>query len=281
MTRPALAREGEIRFDDYNYVVINTSGGKDSQAMMDVVYEKAVRERYPLSRVVAVHADLGRVEWEGVAELAEEHARHYGIAFHKVSRPQGDLLVQIEQRGKWPSPQQRYCTSDHKRGQITKVVTGLDRQLRTVGGRVRRDMRTTYLNCMGMRAQESSARKKMEAIRPNKTMTTKSRTVTDWLPIHDWKVEDVWARIRGAGTRHHWAYDKGMPRLSCCFCIFAPKPALAIAARLNPGLFKEYVALEEKMGHTFSFNFSLADVKREMEAGVYNAGSDITDEWNM
>ena len=37
-----------------------------------------------------------------------------------------------------------------------------------------------------------------------------------------WKVEDVWARIKASGVEHHKAYDLGMSRLSCCFCVFAP-----------------------------------------------------------
>src|SRR5207247_6349869 len=56
-------------------------------------------------------------------ELAEEQARHYGLEFVAVSRPQGDLLEHIAQRRMFPSPSVRYCTSDHKRSQILKVLT--------------------------------------------------------------------------------------------------------------------------------------------------------------
>lgn len=30
--------------------------------------------------------------------------------------------------------------------------------------------------------------------------------------------------------------DLGMPRLSCCFCIFSPRSALLLAGKHNPGL---------------------------------------------
>jgi 3''-phosphoadenosine 5''-phosphosulfate sulfotransferase (PAPS reductase)/FAD synthetase and related enzymes len=86
----------------YRWVVINSSAGKDSQAMLDHVVELCDRAYVPRSRLVVAHADLGRVEWPGTRELAEEQARHYGLAFHTVARPQGDLLDHIARRGLVP-----------------------------------------------------------------------------------------------------------------------------------------------------------------------------------
>ncbi len=74
---------------DYDVILINTSGGKDSQTMMRRVYDLACRAGVT-DRLFAVHADLGRVEWEGVPELAKAQAFHYGIPFRVVKRPQGD-----------------------------------------------------------------------------------------------------------------------------------------------------------------------------------------------
>src|ERR1700685_395219 len=47
----------------FRWILINSSAGKDSQAMLDVVVEKADRARVPRERLVVVHADLGRGEW--------------------------------------------------------------------------------------------------------------------------------------------------------------------------------------------------------------------------
>src|SRR5919197_4142546 len=109
----------------YHWIILNSSAGKDSQAMLDYVVEQGDRVGVPRGRLVVAHADLGRVEWPGTRELAEEQARHYGLAFVAVARPQGDLLEHIAQRGLFPSPAARYCTADHKRGQIFKVLTRL------------------------------------------------------------------------------------------------------------------------------------------------------------
>lgn len=244
----------------YDVIVINSSAGKDSQAMTDYVIEQADRQGVSRDRIVMFHADLGRVEWEGTAELAEEHARHYGIRFIKIARPQGDLLTQIEQRGMFPDAARRYCTSDHKRGQGRKVLTSLVTERSGLGRPVR------VLNCMGFRREESPARAKKLALRRDESASNGKRHVDEWLPILEWTTGQVWARIRRAGTRHHWAYDAGMPRLSCSFCVLASKSALIRAAQLRPALAAEYTAVERRIGHRFRQDLSMAEVVAQAQS---------------
>lgn len=251
----------------YDIILVNSSGGKDSQAMLDHVVALA-SEAGVKERLVVVHADLGRVEWDGTAALAQRQAEHYGVRFEKVGRPQGDLLQHVKERGMWPSPAQRYCTSDHKRGQVAKVVTKLTKESRGGGRRF-----TRVLNCMGLRAQESPARAKKAAFQTDARLSNQSRQVDNWLPIHDWSERSVWANIKASGVEHHYAYDLGMPRLSCIFCIFAPKPALVLAGKHNPELLAEYVAVEEAINHTFKPELSMADIKAAVDAG--DAGVEV------
>jgi hypothetical protein len=112
----------------YRWVVLNSSAGKDSQAMLDVVVGRCDHAGVPRERLVVVHAELGRVEWPGTRALAEQQARCYGLDFVAVARPQGDLLDHIAARGLFPSPAARFCTSDHKRAQCLKVLTRLTAQ---------------------------------------------------------------------------------------------------------------------------------------------------------
>lgn len=239
-----------------DYIVVNTSAGKDSQAMMDHVYWLAV-EAGVVEKLVAVHADLGRVEWKGTRELAEQHADHYGMPFHVVRREKGDLLDQIEARGMFPDSGNRYCTSDQKRDQVAKFHTAITNELRATkpGRRVR------ILNCMGFRAQESTARAKREVLEGDKRTTNGKKVVVNWLPIHKWTVDQVWSTIKASGVPYHYAYDLGMPRLSCCFCIFAPVDALVIAGKANPELLAEYVRVEKKIGHTFRNKLPIAHIQ--------------------
>ena len=43
-----------------------------------------------------------------------------------------------------------------------------------------------------------------------------------------------------------------MSRLSCVFCIMASRADLRTAAQLQPALYRTYVELEERIGHTLS-----------------------------
>lgn len=246
-----------LNLRDFDVIVINTSGGKDSQAMMDHVYSLAVNAGV-VDRLVALHANLGRVEWQGTTELAREQAEHYGIKFIECKREINDLLEQVEARGMFPDQGNRYCTSDQKRDPSLKAVRKLDRQ----DGK-----RTRVLNCMGFRAEESPARSKRPVIEINKRGSNGKREVLNWLPIHKWTVGEVWQTIRASGVRHHQAYDLGMPRLSCVFCIFAPEEALMLAGKHNPELLAEYVRVEKKIGHTFRHKLSLASIQERLASG--------------
>ena len=258
---------------EYDVILVNTSGGKDSQTMMRVVVDLA-KAAGVMDRVVAVHADLGRMEWEGTRELAEKQARHYGLPFRVESRrtASGDsqnLLEHVEARGMWPSSTTRYCTSDHKRGPIGRTITAITKGID--GARV--------LNCLGFRAEESPARAKRPAFAVNERASNTRRTVHDWLPIHNWTENEVWENIEASGVEHHRAYDLGMPRLSCVFCIFAPKAALILAGKHNRELLSDYVAVEKRIDHTFRKELSLADIQAAVEMDT--APEDMSGAWNM
>jgi 3'-phosphoadenosine 5'-phosphosulfate sulfotransferase (PAPS reductase)/FAD synthetase len=253
----------------YDWIVVNTSAGKDSQAMLDEVVGLAdvsgVRDR-----LVAVHADLGRVEWPGTRELAAEQAARYGVRFEVVRRRGTDLLDRVRERGKFPDSARRWCTSDFKRSPVAMLHTGL-------AAETGRGRRVAILNCLGMRAQESPARAKLPPFIDGDrgknddgkvTPGTNGRKRIDaWHPIHDWSVEQVWARIRESGVPWHPAYDKGMPRLSCMFCIFSPKAALMVAGKSNRPLLDQYVAIEQETGHDFRHGFKIAEVAAALDRG--------------
>jgi 3'-phosphoadenosine 5'-phosphosulfate sulfotransferase (PAPS reductase)/FAD synthetase len=241
---------------DYDILLVNSSAGKDSQASLDVV-ACAARSAAVLDRVVVVHADLGDAEWDGVPELAAEHAAHYGLRFEIAGRAE-TILERVAHRGLWPDSKRRWCTSDFKRGPIRKVMTRLVSELRESQRVVDRPVHV--LNVMGLRAEESPARSRRIPYAPNTAATNGRRRVDDWYPIHDWTVAQVWDRIRAAGTRPHTAYAQGMSRLSCRFCILASRADLICSARLNPELADRYAAVERQTDHRFRADLSMADI---------------------
>ncbi len=246
----------------YDIILVNSSAGKDSQAMLDLVVRRAI-ELGIKDRVIVVHADLGRVEWAGTKELAEEQAKMYGVRFEVVTRPQGDLLQYALERKKWPASNARWCTSDLKRSQIFRVMTKLVKELKHPAGSPVR-----ILNCLGIRAAESPARSKKTPFERLLKATNGLRTVDQWYPIFDWSVEQVWSTIKASGVPSHRAYTLGMPRLSCVFCVFAPENALLLAGKHNRALLRQYVEVEQQIGHTFRKNFPIASIEAKLDAGV-------------
>ena len=257
----------------YDVILINISGGKDSQAALDETVRAAdaagVRDR-----IVTVFCDLGdEDEWPGTRELAAGHAAHYGLRHEVVRReittPSGQRVQQtltghIEQRGKWPDAARRYCTSDLKRAPVHRLMTRLAAEQRAAGITGRR---VRILNVLGLRAQESAKRALMTPFSRDERATNQTvRLVDEWLPIHSWTVQQVWARIAGAGTRPHPVYAAGMPRLSCRFCVLASRSALVLAARLDPEGAERRAAMEQRMGHTFRKDLPMRDIIAEASA---------------
>ncbi len=206
--------------------IVNHSGGKDSQAMY-----LEIRKQVPAAQIVIIHADLGEVEWGGAVEHIKRTTN--GEPLH-ICRSRRGLLQMIEERGMFPSPSQRQCTSDLKRGPIERTIRQLGVKL--------------IVNCMGMRAQESSGRNKLSAFKLNERNSKAGREWYDWLPVHTLTTDEVYAEIAAAGQKPHWVYEAGMSRFSCCFCIMSNTADLKTAARLNPSLYRRYVSLEKSTG---------------------------------
>lgn len=225
--------------------VINHSGGKDSQAMYLVM-----RDIVPSEQLVIVHADLGEVEWAGALSHILAYSRGERV---EVCRSRRTLLQMVEERGMFPSPQQRQCTSDLKRGPIERTIRGITRERQAQGI----ESWGLVVNCMGMRAQESSSRAKLTPFKRNDGNSKAGREWYDLLPIHDMNAEEVFATIASRGQKPHPIYSLGMTRFSCVFCVMASEADLKTAARLaterpellnDPQLYRKYVELERSTG---------------------------------
>jgi DNA sulfur modification protein DndC len=221
--------------------VVNHSGGKDSQAMFIRLLEIV-----PAAQLLVVHATLGEAEWPGALEHAQQQAQAAGVPFI-VAEASKSFLGMVERRFQtrpevpsWPSASTRQCTSDLKRGPITREV----RRYASARGITR------IVNCMGMRAQESSARAKKSAWAEHAAHGVAGRAWYDWLPIHELSLTDVLGTISDAGQALHPAYRLGNERLSCVFCVMASASDLRNGAEQNPELYARYVEMERRTGYT-------------------------------
>lgn len=248
-----LVEQGAIFF-------VSHSAGKDSQAMY--LY---INKHVPSEQIIVIHSDLGKAEWAGVQSHIQATVEH---EIHVVTNESKDFFEMVRKRGMFPSPQYRQCTNDLKVGPINKLIRKIMKEKNCLVG----------LNCTGIRAEESPNRAKKEPISYNKKLTiferfdcpkgttdkkgrvkrledyttpkAGERVVYDWLPIFDWTTSEVFGAIKASGQRPHIAYENGMSRLSCAFCIMANKSDLRTSAKYNTELMREYVALEKEVGHT-------------------------------
>ena len=220
-------------------VAINSSGGKDSQAMT-ILLARIV----PHDQLVVVHAPLGEVEWPRTIEHIENTIpAGVPLIFAPVASGKS-LLERVEERGRFPGPQQRWCTADLKRSPIERELRRhLKAHLRFAG---------RIVSAIGIRRDESNARsKRIPWVRSDRNSRA-GREWFDWLPIFDLTTDDVFRVIRDAGQSPHWVYGQQMSRCSCTFCIFSSRPDLRRAAELRPSLYRKYAALEKRIGHTLS-----------------------------
>lgn len=257
----------------FAWIVCHSSAGKDSQTALRRTLEAVDAQGVDRSRVVVSHQDLGEMEWPGTKDLARLQAAAHGLRFEVTryrDRSGGEptLLDYVRKRRKWPSNSQRFCTSEFKRGPGNRLLTALSRE-----------RPGPILQVFGFRAEESPARAKKKVLAADARASTGRKPVTNWLPIHGWTEDEVWEDIHASGIPYHPAYDLGMTRLSCRFCIFAPPGQLLVSARNNPGLFAEYLSLEEEIGHTFKNGQSLAGIARMLDEGREAPVDDGA--WNM
>lgn len=238
----ALPKQVQQLADQGALFVVNHSAGKDSQAML-----LELLDHVPADQILVVHAELPEADWPGLRDHIEATVPA-GIEI-RYCRATRTLLEKVALRHEtrpdapcWPGAGPRWCTSDLKRDPIAKTVRGWLKE--------HPDHSKVVVHCEGIRAQESSQRSKRQEFSPNKRESKAGRQVWTWYPIFNLTEDQVFARIAAAGQQAHWAYQAGMSRLSCSFCIYGRPSDLRIAARLRPDLARKYLAMEESTGYT-------------------------------
>jgi 3'-phosphoadenosine 5'-phosphosulfate sulfotransferase (PAPS reductase)/FAD synthetase len=214
--------------------VANHSGGKDSQAML-----LKLRNCVPRTQLIVIHADLPDIDWPGTWEHIENTCAD--LKPIKVVAVK-TFFEMVERRQMWPSPKYRQCTSDLKRGPIEKAIRHHIKD---------HDLSGLVVNCMGIRAEESCMRAKAKVFQFSRRNSKAGREWYDWLPIHEWTTDEVYAEILAANECVHWAYHMGMDRLSCIFCIMASKDDLVTAAKLEPEVYSRMVQIEKDINFSF------------------------------
>lgn len=213
---PTLAIDSPIRqaLADGAWVVFNLSGGKDSGASAHAVSRLLDSMGHPASHRLAVHADLGRAEWDSTPAMVEAVANHIGVPLFVVRRKAGDMVARWEQRfangktryealetynliGPWSSSSLRFCTSELK--------------AQVIGPELARRLRgQTIISVVGIRRDESQRRRNTPVskidtrfAKPGNRYGTRMLL---WHPLVDWKSDSVFACHAQGNVPLHEAY---------------------------------------------------------------------------
>lgn len=258
----------------YDAIVVALSGGKDSLAALIAILE-ALHGLSNRPQVFAVHADLGDVEWPGVSRVVTAQAKHFGVetmivrrhgravkrssSTYRAGERYGDIVHHMKRNRHMFRQDTRACTSEHKRGPIGTAITAIANQLRVGKEQVR------ILNVMGIRAAEGRRRSKLKSFYRDNRFTTGRKLVDVLFPIFDWGQNAVWRAIWRTGVPWPWAYDAGVPRLSCPFCVFSTPAAWRVAAYCLPRLANRYFELEITLEETLGRKHAVGDIVCEID----------------
>jgi 3'-phosphoadenosine 5'-phosphosulfate sulfotransferase (PAPS reductase)/FAD synthetase len=273
-----LPQEIEAALRAGAWAVFNLSGGKDSSAALFAAMPMLDALGHPRERRIAVHADLGRAEWDCTPQTVQAIAARANIPLTIRRRQSGDLFERWHQRfeagkaryeelstynliGPWSSASLRFCTSEQKAQVIGPYLA------RNLAGAI-------IIQIIGIRRDESSAR----SAAPNWKKDTRfaadgnraGTTMLIWHPVLDWSNDDVFDFHKANAIPLHEAYTQyGSTRLSCRYCVLQSLADQRAAATCpsNHEAFIHLVALEARS--TFSFQPSrwLADTAPHLLPG--------------
>ncbi|MCQ9179067.1 phosphoadenosine phosphosulfate reductase [Streptomyces sp. IBSBF 2953] len=295
---------------DYDLIVGNLSGGKDSWLMQSVLMD-AARAAGVADRVWTFHATLGPLEWPGVeyggqyypsvSELAAQQSAASGVPAERHIEatkltldddPEPyDLLTYIAAYGCFPRLGTRYCTKAFKEqvedASFTPIINGLKVKLglATKPNAVKLTRRVRRLKSLGLRSDESRDRAARPAYR--NVMTNGVRHLDEWCPAKDWTTQQVKDFHAETGFPHHWTYDShpgagdwaGTSRCSCSFCILGSKRDLLISVQRRPRLAELIAHVETVRGDTFRPDISMHElIALSRQPGAPKGGVVIPDE---
>lgn len=248
---PALDPRVRHAAEQGAWIVFNLSGGKDSSAAAFAASIWLDRIGHPRGRRVAIHADLGAIEWRSTPDMLRSICDRLEVELIVVHRAAGGLIERWEQRfeagkqryaaletytliGPWSSAKLRFCTSELK----SHII---ERELR------RRFGAGQFVSIVGLRRDESSARAKTPIVKDGSAGLV-------WHPLVEWSADDVFALHRRHALPLHEAYVRwGASRMGCSFCVLSCERNLGASARA-PSNLPAYLGLVElEARSTFSF----------------------------
>ena len=253
-------------------VAYSLSGGKDSVSISHAADRLLDKLGHPRNRRIAIHSDLGRIEWQTTPAIVEAAAAAIGVPLVVVRRKAGDLVDRWERRfelgldryidlrtyhltGPWSSASNRFCTAELK----TQVI--LPELLRQWKG-------TEILSIVGIRRQESLKRRLAPISKREGKPWVRAGggCITTWHPGVDIREDEVFTYLEREALPVAEPYRLGSTRFGCAFCVLGSENDLTVSARApgNLGLLHHLVDIEAQSTFSFQQQRWLGDIAPDL-----------------
>ena len=253
-------------------VAFSLSGGKDSISIGYATSALLDTLGHPRDRRVAIHADLGRIEWQSTPATVEAGAARLGVPLIIVRNRSYDMLSKWDRRfelgcrryeqletyhltAPWSSANNRFCTSEMK----TQVI---------LPELLRRFPTDRIVSVVGIRRQESIKRRLTPVSKPEAACWTRKRgaNILTWNPGVDVREDEVYAYCERHNLPLPESYDLGSTRHGCAFCVLASENDIRVAAHAPGNRGTLFHLVDREAVSTFSFQADrwLGDVARDI-----------------
>lgn len=284
-----------LPLDEYDYIIVSFSGGKDSLASLLHVLELGARPEKIELWHQAVDGKPGVdprfFDWpctesycKGVARTVDLPLKFqwreggYEREILKVDAPTAPIAFELPdgsvgQAGGTGAPNTRLMFPAAVADLRTRWCSAL-LKIDVATAAINNDPRlkkAKVLEVTGERRQESNNRARYATVERHKS-TTKSRRVDQWRAILDWPEQQVWDIIKRWRIRPHPAYYLGWGRVSCLPCIFGNPDQWASVRAITPDLFAKILGYERKFDHTIQQG---GDIEYLANKGKSFVGNDL------
>lgn len=209
---------------------IGVSGGKDSTALLLwAVHESG----YDPETLDVTFCDTGNEHVMTYAHVEMLSKKVCPIEWLKGKR---DFFELVKAHDRFPSPTVRFCTKELKIRPTQKHI----KKLVAEGNDV--------VMHSGIRSNESFARSKLvkrEELRPH---------VTEYRPLLQWTIAEVWAIHARYGIPPNPLYELGAKRVGCFPCIMSRKLEIARAFEIGPTKFDKIREYEGERRKGYGWN---------------------------
>jgi 3'-phosphoadenosine 5'-phosphosulfate sulfotransferase (PAPS reductase)/FAD synthetase len=261
-------------------VAFSLSGGKDSSVAAHSANRLLDMLGHPKEDRVAIHADLGRIEWKESLPMCERIAEQLGVPLMVVRHGRHDMISRWEARfaegkrryaalevfnliGPWSSASLRFCTAELKQQVISPALQ------KAFPGRV-------IISVIGIRREESPARSLAPVSKPEPRWSKRDgTTLMSWHPAAEVLLGEVFAYHERHALPLHVAYSvHGTSRLGCSYCVLQKVRDQEASSRSedNHAVYRHLVGVEANSTFSFQPTRWLGDVSPHLISPALAAG---------